>query len=216
MIEEYLLELRQKYKDYKIIFNQKSNNQNIKLSILICSLLQRKDKLSKLLNQIIKQIKSFPQVQVLVNIDNRQKSTGTKRNILLNSANGVYIAAIDDDDRISDTYFKQIFQAFDGDFSVDCLSLQGRIRINGGEERTFIHDISIKKWDEKKDNRNKVVYYRGINHLNVCKLSIAKSVGFPDKTFGQDKSFSDMVMPFLKTQKKVKGVIYYYDYFDKK
>jgi glycosyltransferase involved in cell wall biosynthesis len=84
-----------------------------KLSILICSLGERSDKLIGLcgiMQEIDEQIQKLP-VEVLVSIDNGQLSVGEKRNKLLHAASGDYIAFVDDDDEVSDNYVDELLHA---------------------------------------------------------------------------------------------------------
>jgi glycosyltransferase involved in cell wall biosynthesis len=88
----------------------------MKLSILIPTLYERIDKLCELKASLFGQIMSNKVsdiVEVLELADNRQKTTGAKRNILLNMAKGDYIAFIDDDDAISNDYIKLVLKAIE-------------------------------------------------------------------------------------------------------
>jgi hypothetical protein len=54
------------------------------LSILICSLWERAGDLARLLRVLDPQL--TPDVELLIEVDNREKTTGAKRNILLEKA----------------------------------------------------------------------------------------------------------------------------------
>lgn len=69
------------------------------LSILICSLHSRSHLLAEL--KAILQPQLTGDVELLIEIDNKEISTGAKRNILLNRAQGKYIVFIDDDDMVN-------------------------------------------------------------------------------------------------------------------
>ena len=77
---------------------------NKKLSILICSLASRADKLQRLMNVLQPQINDS--VELLVKTDNGEMPIGKKRNLLLEEASGAYIAFVDDDDLVSEDYVK--------------------------------------------------------------------------------------------------------------
>ena len=62
------------------------------LSILICSIEERNQKLQRLLALLAKQ--ATPDVEVLTSIDNKKKSVGQKRNELLDRARGQYVAFV--------------------------------------------------------------------------------------------------------------------------
>jgi glycosyltransferase involved in cell wall biosynthesis len=59
-------------------------------------------------------------VEVITEVDNKQITTGAKRNNLLNKAQGKYICFIDDDDHISNDYLRLILEAIESD--ADCIA----------------------------------------------------------------------------------------------
>lgn len=172
------------------------------LSILICSLENRKESLLNLLKLLEPQIND--DVEILVNVDSGELTTGEKRNKLLEKSKGDYIVFIDDDDLVSKDYIEKILNALKS--KPDCCSLEGEItfkKIN--ITKKFIHSLEYNSWFEK-DN----IYYRNPNHLNVVKRELALKVKFPHKKVGEDFEYSKNLLPFLKTEIKIKGVIYYY------
>ena len=86
----------------------------MKLSILVCALEKREEFHKTLMPVLGTQKAAFKdEVEILVEIDNGEKSIGTKRNLLLERAKGDYIVFIDDDDMISDTYVSRILECID-------------------------------------------------------------------------------------------------------
>lgn len=180
----------------------KSEDCPKKLSILICSIAGREASLNKLLGSIKKQMNN--QVEVLVKKDNQEISVGAKRNILLKKARGEYICFVDDDDMISDDYVSKILKALKS--GPDCCSLEGRrIQQRKGGQQSFFHSLTYSSWYKRNG-----VYYRSPNHLNTVRRSLALQVKFLDKNTGEDHDYSKRLLPLLKTEKPVKGVIYYY------
>jgi glycosyltransferase involved in cell wall biosynthesis len=174
-----------------------------KLSILICSLESRAEKLSRLLRVLNPQVNDL--VEIITSIDNGEKKIGSKRNELIQKAQGDYISFIDDDDLVSEDYVSKILEAIKSD--PDCCGIQGVITFQGTSPRTFIHSLSYKTWFEKNE-----IYYRCPNHLNPVKRSIAIQVGFPEENFGEDRNYSERLLPLLKTEKFINGVLYKYLY----
>jgi len=191
-----------------------------RLSILICSILERAKLLHRLLVCLKPQVTD--EVEIITEIDNCEMSIGEKRNKLLLRASGDYVAFIDDDDLVSGDYISKILTATKT--SPDCCSLQGEIshvitihtkktsqqrtRIIKRRQRVnhvFFHSIEYDHWFEDCG-----VYYRCPNHLNAIKRDIALQVGFPSKNSGEDHDFSTQVFPLLKTEAKIEGTIYYY------
>ena len=176
----------------------------MKLSILICSLENRKSMLEKLLAVLESQ--KTEDVEILINIDNKEKTVGRKRNELLLSAKGDYIAFVDDDDLVSNNYVSKILEAIKE--SPDCVGIEGTFFIEGDPKiRNLFHSLKYKQWSSDKTN-----YYRYPNHLNPVKRTIALQVGFKDINAGEDGDYSDKLLPFLKVEKYICEPIYYYYY----
>jgi len=172
----------------------------LRLSILICSLSNRKAKLNTLLDSLFKQ--QTPEVEIIVAVDSGEAPTGTKRNILLTRALGQYVAFVDDDDQVSPLYVSQVLKALKT--NPDCADLWGEI-MRRGFRRTFTHSIQHDGWFEKGGT-----YYRCPNHLNAVKRELAMKVRFPDVSRGEDRDYSLRLRPLLNTEGKTETVIYYY------
>jgi cellulose synthase/poly-beta-1,6-N-acetylglucosamine synthase-like glycosyltransferase len=141
-------------------------------------------------------------VEILVNGDNGNISVGTKRNLLLYSAKGDYVAYVDDDDMVSEDYIDSILKAVES--KPDCVGIEGKLESNMG---TFIfrHSIQFQGWYTGSDG-----FYRTPNHLNPIKRSIAEKIGFPDKMFGEDQLFSHALRRALKTEVYIDHPVYFY------
>lgn len=175
----------------------------MKLSILICSLESRREVLEYLLTHLESQRKGR-EVEILINSDNGQKSTGKKRQELLRRSTGDYVVFIDDDDWVYDYYIDEMIKACDS--GADCFA------INGIMTTDFHHET---KWLISKDYQNvdrvegnKTVYYRHTNHITGVKRSIALQAGFPDKSNAEDKFYSDRLV--LRSEFKIERPMYWY------
>ena len=174
----------------------------MKFSILICSLEERHKQLMSLLLELYKQRTN--EIEVLTNIDNRQKTTGTKRNELLLQAKGDYIAFVDDDDKVAENYVSRILGAVKT--NPDCVGMEGLITFaSKGIVQKFIHSIKYDKWFEKNG-----IYYRCPNHLSPVKRELALKVMFPDITVGEDYKYSEKLFSHLKTEVYLQEPIYFY------
>ncbi len=171
-----------------------------RLSILICSIKGREKKLNRLLEDL--KIQQTEDVEILVEIDNKRMTIGAKRNKLLKKAKGDYIAFIDDDDMVSVNYVVKILEALKT--NPDCCSLEGLL-IRPGHKYKFLHSIQYKEWFSKND-----IYYRCPNHLNSVRRDIVLQIGFPKINNGEDKDYSLRLQKLLKTESKIKGILYYY------
>ncbi len=176
---------------------------NKKFSILICSLSSRTEKLNRLMNVLRPQLTN--EVEVLVKSDGGEANIGSKRNALLNESKGEYVAFVDDDDLVSDDYVSKILTAVRS--KPDCCGLQGIITFQGQNPKLFIHSLKYKQWFEQNN-----IYYRCPNHLNAIKRELAIATKFPESNFGEDKDFSTRLLPLLKEEVFISGVIYHYLY----
>lgn len=179
------------------------------LSILIPTLTDRVNYLNnllKIINNQIQAIKAEDKVEILVNSDNRQKTTGEKRNELLQLAEGDYVWFIDDDDEIYPGAIKAILEA--ANKNPDCMAINGTMTTNGvNEERWY---IAINNSYEKRNG----IYYRYPNHITPIKRKLAVKIKFPEKTFGEDFDYATQLKNagLLKTEEIIKLPIYHYKY----
>ncbi len=186
-------------------------SNNFKLSILICSIDERQQKLHRLLDALEEQNKYRNLVQVVVFQDNRQTSIGKKRNELVNSANGEYSCFIDDDDNISKSYIDDILKALYNNGEATHCSLIGEYIKDGKLDRKFEHSNKFKEWKTTKE-----LYERTPNHLNAVKTDILKKYPFPEINHGEDRKQSDSMAHELTNQAQVQNTLYYYLFDSKK
>jgi hypothetical protein len=180
------------------------------LTIMICTMDERKRLLDRLLSVITPQLSDS--VQLLICKDaadqthtpHKRPSIGRKRNSILKRATGKYVCFIDDDDLISPDYISTMLRACE--YNTDCIGLSGLVTTNGGNPKFFSHSLKYNKWEE-----NNGIYQRFPNHLNPIKRSIAQMVGFDEtRTHGEDRDFSERVFPLLKTEYYVPNIVYIY------
>lgn len=177
------------------------------LAILIPTTPDRQQLLDRVVAQLNAQ-RAGKDVILIINEDNYQKTTGRKRNELLDSAreqSASHIAFVDSDDLIGPNYIERNMEAVNGNY--DCAELWGQYYENGKQMNPFHHSIAHDHWwqDEK-------FYYRNPNHLNCIKLDLLKDIRFQDKTIGEDGHYSIDLQKagVLKNEYPIKEIIYYY------
>jgi len=174
------------------------------LSILVCSLLERNNTfLNKLINSVESQIGDNP-VEFLVFSDNAKRSIGAKRNDLLRLSKGKYVSFIDDDDRISDTYIKDILNEI-VNWSPDVIVFDAEISFNGSNNKLVKYGREY-DYCEKSD-----AYYRHPNHLMVHKKENITEF-FNNINFGEDDEWASRMLPRIVTQSRINKILYFYDY----
>ena len=175
----------------------------MKLSILICTLPQRKEKFERLFKLLLNQCTD--EVQIISN-EKEDIPIGRKRNQLIVEAKGEYVCFVDDDDLVSKNYVSKIILALEE--NPDCVGIQGIMLANGNCPRRFFHTIESNGW-----YTSGCEYYRTPNHLNPIKRSIVKQIMFNEfSNFGEDKEFSENIRPLLKSEWVIDDPIYYYLY----
>ena len=181
----------------------------MKLSILICTLEERKTKLSNLLSILKPQLSD--DVEVLTESDNREITTGEKRNKLLDRSQGEYVAFIDDDDLVSNNYIELIIDAINKS-NPDVIGIHLLMTTDGEKECRTYHSLKYDHWWEEADpdRVGRKRYFRNPNHLNPIKREIAMKVKFPLKNRHEDRAFSMEILPYLKTEENIEQAIYYY------
>jgi glycosyltransferase involved in cell wall biosynthesis len=174
---------------------------NKRLSILTVTMDSRQAVFQNLARVLRAQSNS--NVEMLANSDNGIKSIGQKRNELLQAAKGDYVVFVDDDDMVSPFYTYGILEALKS--NPDCCGIEGIITLKNIGPKKFIHSVQYQDWYEKDD-----IYYRCPNHLNPIKREIALDTMFTNKSWQEDKDFSEALKGKLKTEVYIKGPIYFY------
>lgn len=193
------------------------------LSILICTVPERKKQLNQLLENLWLQnetligsdmvsFKSWNRMRssrsVEICVDDGAGTIGEKRQRLLERAKGHFVAFVDDDDLPARDYVARMVQALVANPTVDCTSLEGIITTDGALPQRFQHSIQHTEWKTEGD-----VYVRPPNHLNAIRRELALQVGFVSKNHGEDHDFSMRLRPLLKTEASTgDSPLYYYFY----
>jgi hypothetical protein len=198
------------------IYNINQKNFKYGISLLICTLSERKnflDRLLLVLNKSISNSSSSENIEILIDDRDSKTSIGEKRNSLLNLAKKEFVAFIDDDDLVSEDYVDILLNAIQ-DYP-DCVSLNGIITTDGTDEHKFIHSIKYNEYSENKDLKE---YYRPPNHLNCIKSTIAKQVSFTDKSYGEDTDWALELCnrKLIKSESTINQFIYLYQYVKNK
>ncbi len=178
------------------------------LSILIPTLLERKDVFDKLYERL--QILSSPYrgVQILFNQDNREKTIGEKRNELVARAKGEFSAFIDDDDDVPDYYFDRIMEIIEV-YQADCIGFKGELTwIGSGKREIFKHSAGLPYSSGLVNGQ----YLRPPNHLNPMLTEYFSKVGFTPKSFGEDYDFCMELKKrgLVKNEIFLDEIMYYY------
>lgn len=182
------------------------------ISVLVCTIPSRATMFAPLICRLSKLINKLS-IKVEILCDDRVGVTiGKKRNDMVHKAKGRYCCFIDDDDNVTDDYFEEYDREISKGSEWDCFSLSGKYFSDGVYVKTFLHSTDIPTWHETPST-----YMRGINHLNLIKTIIARSIGYEDMTHGEDMKYSNKLMASkrIKTQFSIDHPTYLYYFVSK-
>jgi len=181
----------------------KGSSNNPELSILICSLHERKEEfLSRILSILTPQIQGRD-VEIIILTDNGEIPIGTKRNMSLNVANGKYVCFIDDDDIVSDKYVELVLSKIIE--NSDVIVFNGIVTTNGSGVKMARQGMEY-EYGEVDD-----VYYRLPNHLAIHKKETMIE-RFMDVRTGEDDEWAQRRLKEIKTQSRIDEILYHYDF----
>ncbi len=178
----------------------------MKLSILIPSIPSRLDRLERIFSKINSQIKGR-EVEILVFIDNKQRSIGLKRDALVQMSKGDYIAFVDDDDDVTDIYIDEMLKGCESGKDVICFWQTANIE---GKQGLIDFDLSNLNREFKANQTTPRKPY----HICGWRGELARKHRFPDLMYDEDRQWCEYLWKEAKTQYKIGKVLHIY-YFDK-
>jgi hypothetical protein len=185
--------------------------RDILLSICIPTVVGREVKCEKLLSNIRTQIlrgNFHDVVETIIDKDNKEVSIGAKRDRMYKRCNGMFSVQIDDDDDIAEDYIETFMNNYNED--VDCYGYQELCTFDGKTQKKSDFTIRCKEWHERPDN--------GFHHFRTpfcktpIKTTICKFVGVKDIRFGEDHDFAKRIFPYLRNEKYIDKIMYYYKF----
>lgn len=181
---------------------------NIVLSILIPSVPERMTHLKQMLDTLYEQAKDKP-VEILVLLENKKRTTGEKRNILIEQAQGEYVVFVDDDDRVEPNYIDTLCTTIASNATADCIVFDVSVNFNN----LFTKVTKFGKELEHTEDEN--FYYRKPNHIMCYAKRIAVQHKFLNVSYGEDDEWGARVSQDIVNQVKIPATLYHYDYVPK-
>lgn len=184
---------------------------SIKLSILVPSTHTRfKSFLPKIHEQLYSQYDRLAkeqqdEVEILYLVDNKKVMLGTKRNELIDLAQGEYVVFCDDDDRIEPDYIETLLEATKT--GKDSIVFMANVSINGGKPKPCYYSK-----DFRSDFNRPDAYYRLPNHICCIRRDVASKVSFPAIKYAEDAAYARLLVKHLRSEHKIDRVLYHYDY----
>jgi glycosyltransferase involved in cell wall biosynthesis len=187
------------------------SSKKILLSILIPSVPERLSELSNQVNHLTKQVGNEP-VEILTFLDNKKRTTGRKRNELLNLSQGSYVVFVDDDDTLSDDYVSSLLGAIRAHPDSDCIVFDVMFNDIKKNQKTLVkYGVEYPHGFDKNKNQ----YTRKPNHLMCFSRQLALSVKYRDISYKEDDRWEEIAHKKICNQTRIEKVLYTYDFVPK-
>ena len=189
------------------------------LSILIPSTFDRHEITHDLIDDLLRQAEEEGEkdnIEILTAFDNREESTGSKRDYLIRKAKGKYVCFVDSDDYVTTDYIKLILSEIKK--GVDVVGFKGWITTNNKNRTSWIISKDM-PYDTVTNIRGDAILYRRFNnHLSPIKREIALQIGYRDMYVGEDYDYAVRLKAsgLIKTEGFINKEIYHYKYITKK
>ncbi len=185
----------------------------MKWSILVLTQPSRTAFLRRLMDNLVPQVKQFPDVEVVITLFDKQFSIGKNRGMMIEGASGEYVNFVDDDDLLSDEYVSTIRPLLDG---VDYVGFQAKLHVDGVYcGKPSYHSLMCNRWFESPSG-----YFRDISHLNPLRkeLAIAGRMGDHGGLALEDFWWADRLraLGIVRTEHFIPETMYFVYYRSKK
>lgn len=170
----------------------------MKLSILMPALASRVSSMRPLIDA---QIAGREDVEFLVEIDNGEATSGSKRQRLLDRARGGYVAFVDDDDEVSGDYVAALVSSCDG---VDVVTFRLDLIRDGRRREQWRLGLH-------RDDRRRGLM--SANHLCAWRIDLARRVGWcPHLNYADDETWYKPLIAsgVARTEHHIPRVLYRY------
>lgn len=181
------------------------------LSILIPSVLSRRSFfLQRLLDQLESQIDG-QSVEVLTLLETKGRGFGAARNNLMDIARGSYLTWIDDDDRISATYVRDILGAIRDANETDVI-VYDMLRDMDGQRQLYRYGLDFDFNNAFPPN----VWTGKPSWMHVWRADLARKHRFPEVPSGMevgqtDRIWWESICKEARTQIRIRKILYYSD-----
>ncbi len=161
----------------------------------------------RLLNSLYGQIDGKP-VEVLGFLDNFTRTVGEKRNVLLQSARGRYIAFVDDDDQVSDDYVDVLLRCISQADDADVIVFDQLLRPLRGKHKLCRYGVEFLDY-----NDGNTLWTGPPAHTQCWRAELAKQFAFPGLNYTEDSAWVKQAITAVTKQFRYEGrPLYFYDF----
>ena len=148
-------------------------------------------------------LRSSGQVEHLIFSDNRQRSIGAKRQALLDIARGQYIAFVDDDDDIADSYVSELLAAAAS--GADVITFLQGATYNGKQS---VVDFQLGQGDHGFVPGG--ITNRDAWHVNAWRRSRVAHCQFGESNYGEDLTWCQQARRMAGTTVHIPKILHFY------
>jgi glycosyltransferase involved in cell wall biosynthesis len=157
-----------------------------------------------LADKIAKQI-GGKAVEHLILSDNRKRSIGAKRQALLDIARGQYIAFVDDDDDIADTYVEELLTAAAS--GADVITFMQAATYNG---KKSVVDFQLGQGDQYFHPGG--ITIRDAWHVNAWRKARIWNCQFGESNYGEDLTWCKQARRMAETTVHIPKILHFYNH----
>jgi glycosyltransferase involved in cell wall biosynthesis len=146
-------------------------------------------------------------VELLVFLDNRQRTIGEKRDALVQMSRGEFVAFVDDDDDVADEYVAALVGAAErSSAEVSVITFDQRASVNGVEA---ICSFSLRHRNEPFAQPS---FKRSAWHVCAWRGDMARRVRFPATNYGEDWGWAKHLVIEASGEYHIDRVLHAYRY----
>ena len=157
------------------------------------------------LGNLLRQAERHPNVEILWLGDNRRCTVGAKRQRLLDIAQGVYVAQVDDDDNVAGDYLDQIVPMLAS--SLDVVTFDVEVVYDAGLSSCI---CECKIGNENCQAAAGKTVKRAAWHVHAWRTSLARQSRFPDVTGLEDWPWAEPLQALVQRHYRIPEVLYHY------
>lgn len=182
------------------------------LSILICSIPERFATLQVLVDKLLLQSYNFPEVEIIVFLDNKKRTIGEKRDGAVSLARGKYFILLDDDDDCSDDYVEELVKAAES--NADIISFDQKAVIRAA---TWSGESTVNFSLQNEDEEFNIGGITKRKPYSVCafKTEKFKHLSFGKTNYGEDKIFSEQAWAIAESEHHIDKILHVYTFDEK-
>jgi len=160
--------------------------------------------LQLLMEKLLQQAVNFPEVEIIVFMDNKKRTIGEKRTGAMKLANGKYFTMLDDDDDCSDDYIEELVKACES--NADIISFDQKAIVDGLGETT----VNFSLTNENEEFNNGGITKRKPFPACAFKTSKFQHLDFGKTSYGEDTIFCEQAWQIAESEHHIDKILHTY------